>query len=435
MGIGTATDRLSARNTVARSDPDEPEGRAVPAVQRRVDDDGDTFELKSASTGERARYEAFLRPTPAQSSSTLDARVAQYERDLSAFNGRKAAYGRTVDQYWERADQARKAGAFGPEQPPARFTEEPPKDPRTGDAPPTEEEELSTIPDQYGAKDGSKGFLQAARDEYGFEPEPPTTDEDEKEFEWKKEFARQALDMGFTANQVVGDYAFETGGDQNYDEQPKKMFANGEGPASTALTYAGLLTANTVDMIAQHGETLAREMEDIGKPEKARVLRAMMADAQTIPTDVPPAERWELLKDFGKTDKGRAMHAMLLDKDVGPRIAMQKLKSALDAAAEKGMRNLSPADLALVNLAGNDMGTKMLGAGMTSDQKRAVQEASTSYFFDRAGWDRNPIVKYRTVGRLRERIGEVIAEKLQKPGSQEFYRAFADVQAERDRHS
>ena len=57
-------------------------------------------------------------------------------------------------------------------------------------------------------------FLQNADEQFGFVPERPASDLD-----FKRAYARAALTAGLTREQIVGVYAFETGGHGAYDSQ------------------------------------------------------------------------------------------------------------------------------------------------------------------------------------------------------------------------
>lgn len=84
-------------------------------------------------------------------------------------------------------------------------------------------------------------FLGHARTQYGFTPRRVS------EIEFKRSFAREALTLGLTRDQVVKVYAFETGGYGAYDMQAGYDKATGKVyPVSTALGYAQLLNANSV---------------------------------------------------------------------------------------------------------------------------------------------------------------------------------------------
>ena len=57
-------------------------------------------------------------------------------------------------------------------------------------------------------------FLKAAAEQYGFVPQRPPS-----ELDFKRAYAKAAAAAGLTRDQIVGVYAFETGGNGTYDMQ------------------------------------------------------------------------------------------------------------------------------------------------------------------------------------------------------------------------
>ena len=81
-------------------------------------------------------------------------------------------------------------------------------------------------------------FLANAKAQYGFVPAPTT------ELDFKRRYAREALAVGLSKDQVVRIYALETGGQGTYDMQSGINPATKQGrPISSALGYAQLLNA------------------------------------------------------------------------------------------------------------------------------------------------------------------------------------------------
>ena len=84
-------------------------------------------------------------------------------------------------------------------------------------------------------------FISAAAEHYKFVPHRPDSD-----LEFKRAYARVAIEAGLTEEQAVRIYAFETGGNGTYDVQaglthPKK----GSKPISPAIGYNQLLSTNS----------------------------------------------------------------------------------------------------------------------------------------------------------------------------------------------
>ena len=321
-----------------------------------------------------------------------DAQVVEYERRLEEWKRADTAHQALSDAYWRAMRAARARGEYVRTHPPRYAGPAKPVHPTKVD-PVT----VSTIPKK-------EVFLQAIRDVYGFIPGEAT------EQEFKKNYAREALKAGLVPEHVVKVYAFETGGNGAYDLQP--MGKNG--PISTALGYAQLLNANSVIILAQHGQRFARELDEAGKTVKAGVVRQMARDASRV------SGGWAAFQTFTKTPSGRAMHAMNLDIDVGPKMQMQKLRDIVHAARRGGHEALTPAQLELLNLAGEENGLLML--------RSELAEYPTANFFARDGYEANPVVHERTAAQLLARIDELMTRWVLRPGAQEFRAAFDALQ-------
>jgi hypothetical protein len=262
--------------------------------------------------------------------------------------------------------------------------------------------------------------LESAKTVYGFEPERIP----EKEF--KRRYALEALAHGLTKEQVVRVYALETGGRGTHDMQAGINPQTGKGtPISTALGYAQLLHANSVNELVKHGNTFISRLEKTAEmpgiaparaaalQKKARVVRRMLASAKTVPND------WYAHMKFAGTRNGLGIHALNLDGDIGPMLQVIKLKGIREVAERAGRTNLTPAELELMNLAGPSTGLEMMTpVGRT---------APTPNFFSRLGYERNPVVHKRTAAELLARIDEIMDANVSKPGSVEFAAAFDEA--------
>lgn len=262
--------------------------------------------------------------------------------------------------------------------------------------------------------------LESAKAVYGFVPERIP----EKEF--KRRYALEALANGLSREQVVRVYALETGGRGTYDMQAGVNPSTGRGtPISTALGYAQLLHANSVNELVKHGPTFIARLEKTAEtpgisPEraaalqkKARVLRRMLASAKTVPND------WYAHMRFAATRNGLGIHALNLDGDIGPMLQVIKLKGVRQVAERAGRTDLAPAELELMNLAGPSTGLEMMTPiGRT---------APTPNFFSRLGYERNPVVHKRTAAELLEKLESIMDANVKKPGSIEFAAAFYEA--------
>src|SRR5690606_10516911 len=203
-------------------------------------------------------------------------------------------------------------------------------------------------------------FLKHAAEEFGFVPRRPAN-----ELEFKRAYARAALDVGLTREQVVGIYAFETGGNGNYDTQAG-LLGKGTRAISPALGYNQLLSTNTVGLLAEHGDTLvallARKAEAASGVPKAALLgkldalKRMVALGRTVPN------RWSEHDKLAKTTRGgMGIHAAVLDLDLGPWLQARKLVTAVHFARARGHKApLSAAELELMNFTGDGNGIDMV---------------------------------------------------------------------------
>ncbi len=352
--------------------------------------------------------------TPAQQKVYADYRRA---RDL---------FERRHRHYWQRIEAKRDARrakrlmglAYTPddyiaEQPPKYAGPELPPDIARILAqlkPPVPDEPLPTVAD----------FLEHARTIYGFVPTPAT------EVEFKRSYAREALAVGLTKEQVVRIYALETGGQGTYDMQSGFNPATGRGRAiSSALGYAQLLHANSTSELVKHGEGFARRLlamaaargTDPQRAEalriKAGILRRMLKAARSIPNE------WSHHVRFANTPAGLGIHALNLDADVGPWLQVLKLKGLKEDAERAGRASLASAEIELMNLAGPRTGLEMM--------MPVAQNMPTANFFSEGGYYRNSIVRDKTAAELLKALDERMEANIRKPGAVEFAQIFDEL--------
>ncbi len=278
-------------------------------------------------------------------------------------------------------------------------------------------------------------FKAAAKSLYGFTPRAPRNEQ-----EFKRVYAREALALGLTQNQVVGVYALETGGIGPYNRQSgifpidykcRKLPKPKGRPASTAIGYSQLLSANSSAVIAENGEAFARRLEfeavqaqgdrKAELMEKARVIRQMRRDIKRGIARYRNRNNWREFVAFGKTKRGYAVHALNLDVDVGPMMQVNKLRKIVDVSEKRGFKNISGPELELMNLAGYGRGLEMMTP--------VAGDIPTSNFFSRAGYYRNPVVKDRSADELLAKLGEIIEKRKKNCGAREFIRVFQELEA------
>lgn len=246
------------------------------------------------------------------------------------------------------------------------------------------------------------------------------------EREFKSRYAREALALGLTKEQVLRVYALETGGQGTADMQSGINPITKQGrPISSALGYAQLLHANSVDEIDNHGDAFVARLRELaagGGHDAARAaelgkkmtaLRRMVANARTVP------DSWDAHVAFGTTPKGMGIHAVNLDGDIGPWLQVVKLAGLKTMAGKAGRTELSGGEIELMNLAGPATGLEMM--------QPAGLEAPTPNFFARQAYARNTVVRGRTSAELLAEMDRRMDFALTKPGAQEFAAVFDEV--------
>lgn len=267
-------------------------------------------------------------------------------------------------------------------------------------------------------------FLAASRSVYGFKPERVS------EMEFKRRYAEEALSLGLRRDQVVRVYALETGGIGTYDMQaginPIKKTGR---PISTALGYAQLLSANTVDQVRRNAPKFIAKLEEKSRHPRASAerravlhakitaLRKMHAKARRVP------DSWSAHQAFAKKEAGRGMHVLNIDADIGPMLQASKLKGISDIAGRAGLYNLTGAELEIMNLAGPSTGLEMLAD--------AGGKASTANFFTRNAYYVNKMVKGLTGKGLLAELNRRMDYSVKTKGSLEFIAAFESVEQAR----
>lgn len=260
-------------------------------------------------------------------------------------------------------------------------------------------------------------YLEAAQRYYGFVPERIP------EAEFKRRYAVEALRVGLTKDQIIRIYALETGGYGTADMQAGIHPISGKGePISSALGYAQLLSANTINMVSKYGAEfslrLKRMAQQTTDPErrarlnaKMRSLRGMIRTAKSVPY------RWSRHVALSRTSRGRGLHPLNIDGDIGPWLQVMKLAELKKMAEKRGRRNLSGAEIELMNLAGPATGLEMM--------MPVARNKPTTNFFSRRGYGRNTIVRRgRTAEGLLEALEQRMRANLKNPGAVEFAAIF-----------
>ena len=356
--------------------------------------------------------------------------IADYRRKLAEYQEARAAFDQEASAYWNaiaekrkirfakrREGQAVMLNDYVLEQAPLYDGPKRPINPEPEpDGGPRVRKDLPVVAD----------FIGAARSEFQFVPQRASN-----EMEFKRAYARAALQAGLTREMAVRVYSFETGGNGGYDMQsglnPSKP---GSRAISTAIGYNQLLTANTITIIAEKGPQLLKVLNDKaamlqGSQRKAMdhkiaVFKRMHAAVKNSP------QSWSAFEKLGTTPHGWAMHALVLDMDVGPQLQVHKLLTSVQFARARGFdRPLSAAELEMMNLTGDGNGFDMV----TMPQAMREQ-VPTANFFQRGGYERNPVaIRHNTVAKLLAITNNRMDVNSNLPGAKELAAAFGSATA------
>lgn len=353
-----------------------------------------------------------------------DQAMADYRRKLKDYETARAKFEAVAEPYWGQVEEKRKGrmakrrngqaialSDYVLQQPPLYSGPSRPVDPSKPQEPSPEREPIPVVAD----------FLRNAKDHFGFVPEKP-----ESEIAYKRAYVRVASAAGISRDQAVRVYSFESGGNGKYDVQAGLETARPNARAiSTALGYNQLLTANTISILAEKGERLIKAMHartasaagDRRRALEAKVdmLRRMVAYSHTVPS------RWSEHVKLGRTPKGLGLHALNLDIDIGPLLQTQKLLDSVVFARVKGIdRPLTAAELEMMNLTGDGNGFDMI-----SLPQAMRPQVPTSNFFQRRGYERNPVaIRNNVVEKLLAATDTVMDRESKLQGARDMAALF-----------
>ena len=353
--------------------------------------------------------------------------IAEYRRKLREYQEARAAFEEEAGAYWGAiSDKRRGRNAKRRErqpiglddyvltQPPVYTGPKRPVNPQPEPEPEEKPRERKAIP-------VVADLIRAAAEHFQFTPQRPSS-----EVEFKRAYARVAQASGLTREQAVRVYSFETGGNGNYDMQSGLSASRpGSRAISTAIGYNQLLTTNSVELVAEQGhefvKALTEKAAQLQGPQrkamdhKIAVLKRMVAFTRTVP------DEWAAHEKLANTPQGWAVHAMVLDIDVGPLLQTHKLLTSVLFARAKGYtRPLSAAELEMMNLTGD--GT---GLDMVTMPQALREQVPTSNFFQRGGYERNPVaIRHNTVAKLLAITDARMDSNGNLPGARELASVF-----------
>ncbi len=357
---------------------------------------------------------------PAQSLAATDyqAKFAQYQVARSAYEAEASTYWDAIAEKRRSRNAKRRdhlrigVDDYVLTQPPVYSGPPRPVDPNAPALPPPERPEIPVISD----------FLQNAAEQFGFVPDRPATDVD-----FKHAYVKAASAAGLTRDQIVGVYAFETGGNGTYDSQAGLVpYRPGARAISPAMGYNQLLSTNTVSLLAEDGNRYLAALRKkanvlngsakLAMERKIEALKRMITYSRSVPN------RWSEHDRLAKTTAGGfGIHAAVLDIDLGPLLQVQKLTDSVHFARAKGYSApLAAAELELMNLTGDGNGFDMIT--MPPDLRARVPTAN---FFQQQGYERNPVAR-RTgvVASLIADIESKMSRSAQSQGARDLAAAF-----------
>jgi hypothetical protein len=344
---------------------------------------------------------ALVTPQARAAQAATPAAIAEYRRKLKEYIAARDAFEAEAVAYWEQISAKRRIRNAkrrnreqvvvddyvltqppvysGPKRPANPLPQEEPERPRKPPRP------IPVVAD----------LLRAAAEQFQFAPERGD------ELAFKRAYASFAKAEGLTREQAVRVYAFETGGNGGYDAQSGLIGRPNGHPISSAIGYNQLLTTNSIELVAEQGPRLlevlnAKLARLSGAPRKAleqkiSVLKRMVAFCRSVPDD------WSEHDKLADTAQGWAVHAMVLDIDVGPMLQTHKLLTSVLFAQQKGYEApLTAAELEMMNLTGDGTGLDMVTMPLATRE-----QVPTSNFFQRSGYERNPVAsRNNTVAKL-----------------------------------
>jgi hypothetical protein len=368
---------------------------------------------------------ATLSPAGAMAQAASPQAIAEYRRLLQEYQTVHGAFEQEAGAYWSAiADKRRTRNAKRREHQPIALDDYVLTQPPVYTGPkrpinPEPEEQEAKPPRPRKAIPVAGDLLQAANEHFQWTPQKPAS-----EVEFKRAYARYALAAGLTREQAVRVYSFETGGTGNYDVQ-SGIEHGGRRAISTAIGYNQLLTTNSIELLAEKGPELIQELSQRAAASsgqrretmdrKVAVLKKMVAYARSVP------DEWAAHEKLADTPQGWALHAMVLDIDVGPMLQTHKLLTSVIFARAKGYtRPLSAAELEMMNLTGD--GT---GLDMVTMPQAMREQVPTSNFFQRGGYERNPVaIRHNTVAKLLAITDNRMDSNSNLPGAKELASCF-----------
>ncbi len=353
------------------------------------------------------------------------AQSGEYAQRLAEYQQARAAFDQDAEAYWNAVSEKRRmriakrrdrvaisVNDYVLQQPPLYEGPPRPRDPN-----PVESDGVARPRKPLPV---AADFLRAAAEEFQFSPQRAS------EGDFKRVYARVALANGLTREQAVRVYSFETGGNGGHDLQsglnPSKP---GSRAISTAVGYNQLLTANTITLVAEQGAAILKDLNDkaarSAAPQRANIERKIAVMKRMLAVVRSSGSSWSAYEKLGLTPKGWGIHALVYDIDIGPLLQTHKLMTSVDFARARGYsRPLTAAELEMMNLTGDGNGFDMV-----SMPQGMRDQVPTANFFQRSGYERNPVaIRHNTVAKLLAITDSRMDANSALPGARELAAAF-----------
>jgi len=356
------------------------------------------------------------------SASAPSATIAEYQRKLGAYTQARRKFDDEAAAYWAAVTQKRRLRSAK-----RREREEIGLDDYVLTQPPVYAGPPAPTPPPFLGRPGTPtpprkyipvvaDFLNSAQEYFDFAPQRPRS-----EMEFKRAYARLALDASLTKEQIVRIYVFETGGNGTHDAQAGLEYSSHGRAVSPALGYNQLLNTNSVELLAERGDEFVAALKTRAAlldgearralERKVDILRQMMKFCRTVPDD------WNAHDALANTPQGLGVHALLLDVDVGPLLQVQKLLDSVTFARQRGLKApLRAAELEMMNLTGDGNGLDIIM------MPAAVRErVPTANFFMQASYERNPVaIRNNVVAKLMAATEATMDRGMNLPGAREL---------------
>ena len=362
-------------------------------------------------------------PCLAQTNPASAAAMAEYGKKLAIYNREFGAFDALAQAYWTSiTEKRRKRNAkrrakeeivlddYVLTQPPRYSGPPKPVDP-SQDKPPSARRPIPVVAD----------FVRNAQEQFDFVPQRPVS-----EIIYKRTYAKVAAAAGLSKEQAVRVYSFESGGNGRYDVQAGLEYDRPNARAiSTALGYNQLLHTNSVEVLAEQGDDFVKALQKTAAAvtgqehqrmeSKIAILQRMIKFTRTVPDD------WNEHEKLANTPKGLGVHSVTLDIDIGPYAQTQKLMNSVNFARMKGFRRvLTAAELEMMNLTGDGNGFDMV-----SMPQAMRMQVPTSNFFQRKGYERNPVaIRNNTVSKLLAATDSKMDGETKLQGAKDLAEAF-----------